>query len=157
MHRVKIEDDSRVWLRFDKVHFVRRLLETLPASDLVGLERVVLSDHVTSNRGLRRKAALGVYKRASRDGPAAIELALEDALRGAGPCVRLLPLVPKLLIADALFHEVAHHWLATTSRKHHSGDSEEEARRYSKMAMARAFTTLRALQFVGGAWRRRGE
>ena len=101
----------------DYASSVRRMLATLPAEYLHGLEAVVLRDKASLTRQERREGfgrADGDYVR-SRSGklPPRIELFLDNILAPIPRWLRWWPLFLRETVHGILLHEVGHHLQAT--------------------------------------------
>lgn len=103
--------------RLDYASSVRRVLATLPAEYLHGLEAVVLRDKASMTRQERRRGfgrSDGHYVR-SRSGkrPPRIELFLDNILAPIPSWLRWWPLFRYETVHGILLHEVGHHLQAT--------------------------------------------
>jgi hypothetical protein len=112
---------------FDPVPIIERMLSTVPAIHLMGLNEVVLTNSSSLSRSRRRSVtksrkrkariaeALGLYHPAWNCNRAWIEIFVDNLLRQweKGWWLKF-PYIRKMLLGDVLFHEIGHHIHYTT-------------------------------------------
>ena len=123
---------------------VGRLLRSVPDQDLVGLEAIFLLDEV-SDRISRRKGIRGLYWPKSHDRSASIELAVTRILGNLPRSLLAIRLVQRILLAEVLFHEIAHHVQIMHRHGIAKTDQEKWAERYVASMTRQAFPIIRAI------------
>jgi hypothetical protein len=100
---------------------VEALVKSVPEKHLAGLESIILTTTIASNRSFRRKKvkhrgqvrrrveANGSYQPAWPGHAAFIRLYVNNILAPYPPAASRASLISKLLLADTLFHEIGHH------------------------------------------------
>ncbi len=99
---------------------IRRLLDTVPAKCLRGLDCVVLTNEaglskrdrlprVRSRRQRQGKVVLGRYRPGARGATSHIELRVDKIVAGLKGWKLGIPLLREIAFGHVLFHEVGHH------------------------------------------------
>jgi hypothetical protein len=88
---------------------VKRLLSSVPAESLTGLQSVVITDRDRYSTKVKAEEALSFYHQQTRERRPWIELFVDNIFRGYPRWLLVLPLLQELLLAEPLFHEIAHH------------------------------------------------
>jgi len=88
---------------------VKRLLSSVPAESLVGLQSIVISDRDRYTTKVKAEDALSFYHQQMRERKPWIELLVDNIFSGYPRWLLFLPFLQELLLAKPLFHEIAHH------------------------------------------------
>jgi hypothetical protein len=134
---IKIDNQlQRKIFWFDLEKNIRKLLGVIPKEHLIGLKRITIVDNI-KDRKLNRLA--GVYTPQTKSHPAAIELSVESIYKGMPKIFFLLPFVAKFSLADALFHEIGHHYHHNYKHKIDKANKEKFAESYRAEMLKKAF------------------
>lgn len=140
---------------------VERLLESVPTDQLGGLQVVVLTNAATVGKGkthrvggrkYKRSACRGFYHALGSDGPAWIEVIVDNTVRVLPPGVTSLNVLRDYFIGDVLYHEIGHHLEATIGSPKRSGELAAEAwkERLFRIHFRRRYWWLRPIAIVIG-------
>jgi len=144
---------------FDVKPLVERMIESVPPKYLVGLKEVILTNTadlprkfrkgVTKSRGkrFRMAEARGLYHPPRNNGPAWIEIFVDNALTGwrKGHLWWLFP--RDLNLQDVLFHEIGHHIHFTVQPEHREREDVADVWkvRLSRNYLGKRHRTLRTV------------
>lgn len=115
--------------RFRKT--VERLLESVPAGHLLGLESVVLTNSSALGRGKTKrirgrkypeKACLGFYHRSSSESGPWIELVVDNIVGSAPGVFMQWRFLRELIVSSTLYHEIGHHLEGTVGSMSRAGE-----------------------------------
>jgi hypothetical protein len=122
---------------FDVGGYIRKLLRHVPPEHLLGLEEILIVDEV-AHRQLRRTGASGLYHPRQDANPARIELGLSTVYHDMPRILLFVPFIKKFLLANALYHEIGHHYEHITHQQPKER-KEDFASKYSTRMLTRAF------------------
>jgi hypothetical protein len=115
---------------------IERLLSSLPAGRLAGLESVVLTSASTLGQGktrrirgrkYREKDCLGFYHPASSSSGPWIELVVDNIVRTVPSGFFFSRYLSDLIFASTVFHEVGHHLDATIGSPSKTGEAAADS------------------------------
>lgn len=130
---------------------IRRLLSTVPEDHLIGIESVVLTDRASldGKKVVRHGRATiaenechSFYHLATRERKAWVEIIVDNVFAHRSPALLRLTVYRERLLAQALFHEVAHH---IQNRTKGSRPDEAAAERSAVDMWSRFFRTRHRL------------
>lgn len=107
---------------------VKSLLRYVPKDHLYGLQKIVITD-IASDHRVRDRG--GAYYSERQGSVPMIELCTAILFKGIPKALFFIPFLTRFIIADALFHEIGHHY----QKKIHGIKKEEWeqwSERYSK-------------------------
>ena len=119
---------------------VEMLVDRLPEKHVLGLETVVLTNRAALSSDERRRKtwfrrrivplvqSCGWYERSWMGKPASIRLMIDNIVLQIPRWIQRLPIIPTLILATILYHEVGHHIHATSQPEHR--EREEVADRW---------------------------
>ncbi|MFA5272134.1 MAG: hypothetical protein WC412_07355 [Candidatus Omnitrophota bacterium] len=147
-YNIKIDIDENIFHKFP-FNFeknIRYLLAVVPTEHITQLNSVKV---VSSFSGKQQNAAYGFYygKREGADMPSIIICADNIFRRLPRFIFYLMPFVPRLFLADTLYHEIAHHYQRLTHGIKKE-NWEKNAETYSKHMKKRAFRGYKWVLFV---------
>ncbi|MBI4356237.1 MAG: hypothetical protein HY597_07335 [Candidatus Omnitrophica bacterium] len=137
--KIRVDSSVKTYYQFDFERSINQLLKVVPPDHLRDLDWILVvrtwkDKSVASARGLH-------YERYGEGGPTIVLCV--DAI--FGPFARIferLPLLPKMFLAEVLFHEIGHHhqrYLHGIQKSQREGD----AKSYSKEMFRKAFRPYR--------------
>jgi hypothetical protein len=132
---VHVEKKYTTSVPFDVERRVRRLLKSVPADHLIGLDEITIVDRVTHAKD---KESGGLYWQRQGREPARIEIGISAVYRGVPRVVLYLPPVVDFILANVLYHEIGHHHQQSV---HGIGKKAAEAfaDKYRKERIGKAF------------------
>ncbi len=106
---IKTRHESHIPTTIEKL--VKTLLSKVPNEHLIGLGAIIIVDQVTFKKHRRSEALYW-----PKDGKelARIEIGIETIFAGMPRVFFFLPFVVKFMLANALYHEIGHHYLSFT-------------------------------------------
>lgn len=139
--------------RLDYVGIVRDLLHHLPPEHLLGISHITVS----GDRPLDDDDdVLGQYFERYEQDPAGIVLYLETMKREAPAWLRLFPVTWRVLIAQTLYHEIAHHYQRFShgiAKQRQEDHAEMYGDRYTRQAVPGWFRFMAVTRPIRHAWR----
>jgi len=141
---VRVQNYCRTSFSFKIERLLQNLLRVVPQEHLIGLDSIILVGQVTSKKSREQKAG-GLYWQKWRQRPATIEIALDEIYRGVPKIVLHLPFIPKFILANALYHEIGHHYQQRFTHAAKNVGREEFAEKYKKQLLQKAFVGWRLL------------
>jgi hypothetical protein len=106
------------------------MLKTLPATDLIGLDRIEVYEDGGKSK-LKGQCRLGTYYCKEDNHGAYIELFLRNIYRGFSYRTILWPFFGEALLTNVLFHEIGHHCIKTYKHGIGRDRGEEYAQQYA--------------------------
>ena len=135
--RIEVENDLKNHFKFDFETNIKDILRKLPKDHLVGLDRIEVR-YAAADKYARDTYAL-YYGRDTGVKFPKIVLCVGNIFEDLPKILlRQIPLLPKLLLAKNIFHELAHH---CQTRQHGISKEEQEkqARAYANKMIKRCF------------------
>ena len=123
-------------LLFDIEKQIGKLLKVIPKEHLLGLDCIVIVDEI---RGKFGKRPAGTYRRKQGREPAYIEISARHTFGDLPKVLFMIPLIPKLLLAGTLFHEIGHHYQYTFKSRIGKKGWEPFAEKYRKQMFPKLF------------------
>lgn len=144
--KIIIDDHLSRSLSFDFEKNIKFLLDFIPVEHLVGLQEIKVIEYSPENK---RKTAYGFYYGKDQGIKNPVIVICVGNLFNKIPKVvfYFIPFIPRLLLADTLFHEIGHH-LQSSSHGLKKEQWENNANSYARKMTKKVFKRSKWILFI---------
>ena len=131
---IRIDDQLQSSIRgFNIQKAVTKLLRIVPKEHLMGIDKIVIAGQ------MKKREVSGTYRKGGGSEATVIEISFKSVYKKMPKFLFRFPFIPKFMLADALYHEIGHHFERNLSHGIKKREREKYADDYGKKMLKKAF------------------
>ncbi|MFH2059054.1 MAG: hypothetical protein ABIJ59_09140 [Pseudomonadota bacterium] len=109
--KINIEVNNDVILKFPFENFMNRMIAIVPATDIVGLDKIVIKNEVSKEYQKQNDIVEAFYYQDNEKKKNHIEVFIKNILNRSIPeyAFNIYPEIGGLLLSEIIYHEIGHH------------------------------------------------